>query len=649
MQYGVDYYPEHWDSKDYREHARLMKEAGFNVLRTAEFAWSKFEPVEGQYDFTWLDEAMDIWQEYGIKVVLGTPTAAPPKWLNDSRDILMRDRYGRKRDWGSRRECCANNDAYIEASRKIVEKMAEHYGKHPAVIGWQIDNEFGCHGSTRCYCDSCQKKFVGWLKNKYSSIEELNSKWGTAFWSLTYDSFDDVILPKYNSCEPENAHGWSHNPSLDLEYRRFASDSWVSYQKMQIDIIRNYSDKPINTNMMGHFADIDYYKMARDLDYVAWDNYPQDQWSVQEHEHVSMAHEIMRGVKNKNFVVTEEQSGPCGWDVMGPTPEPGQIRLWAWQAIAHGAEGILYFRFKALHYGMEQYWYGVLDHDGIPRRRYFEIQQTGKELAKLEKYIVGARNDYEVLMVRSYDNIWAHDIKRHAGTFNYHDVEYGYFKANNDLNIQTAVSKGDYTGYKIVYMPAYNLVDEKEIEKAKDFVQKGGTLVVTYRSGQRDEYNNIRLDTLPGAFRELAGIEVEEFDAVRKPTHIGGRISSSVKVWADIIKPVTAETISYYSDRYFKGSSAITVNNYGRGKVYYVGCDLEAEALSNLVKMISLDVEVDLCEETKGVEIVKRKGCEIILNHNDYDVITTHKGVSLLSGEIFDGRLPAFGVEIIEK
>ncbi|MCR4903056.1 MAG: beta-galactosidase [Butyrivibrio sp.] len=648
MQYGVDYYPEHWDKKDYEEHARLMKEAGFNVLRTAEFAWSKFEPRPGEYDFAWLDEAMEIWQKYGIKVVLGTPTAAPPKWLNDSKDILMRDRYGRKRAWGSRRECCANSPDYIEASKKIVEKMAQHYANNPAVIGWQIDNEFGCHNSTRCYCENCRQKFAKWLENKYSSIDELNQKWGTAFWSLTYDSFEDVILPAYNSCEPENAQSFSHNPSLDLEYRRFASDSWVDYQKIQIDIIRKYSDKPINTNMMGHFADIDYYNLAKDLDYITWDNYPQDQWNVQEHEHVSMAHEIMRGLKNQNFVVTEEQSGPCGWDVMGPTPEPGQIRLWAWQAIAHGGEGILYFRFKALHYGMEQYWYGVLDHDGIPGRRFYEIQKTGREFQKLEKYILGARNNYEVMMVRSYDNIWAHDIKKHAKGFNYHDIEYAFFKANNDLNIQIAVSKGNYEGYKIVYMPAYNIVDEKEMEKVTKFVEKGGVLVTSFRSGQRDEYNNIRLDTLPGAFKELAGIEIEEFDAVVKPTHICGKISSAVKVWADVIKPVTAESLCYYSDRYFKAKSAVTVNEYGKGRVYYIGCDLEQEALKNLVRMISQDAKVTISEEPEGIEIVYREGCEIILNHNDHDVITSHRGISLLDGEIFDGRLNPYGVEVLE-
>lgn len=222
-----------------------------------------------------------------------------------------------------------------------------------------------------------------------------------------------------NSCEPENAQSWSHNPSLDLEYRRFASDSWADYQKLQIEAVRKYTDKPVTHNLMGHCSDIDYYNLAKDLDFVSWDNYPDNQWGNSEYEYVSMAHENMRGVKDKNFIVAEQQSGPCGWDFMGASPEPGQLRLWTYQALAYGGEGIIYFRFKALHYGMEQYWYGVLDHDGVPRRRYYEIQKTGAELKRLEPYIVGTKNKYNALIVKSYDDVWAHEIKKHAKDFDY--------------------------------------------------------------------------------------------------------------------------------------------------------------------------------------------------------------------------------------
>ena len=221
MIFGVDYYPEHWEKAEWKQQADLMKEGGFNTVRMGEFAWKLFEPREGEFDFSFLDEAIGILAKRDIKVILGTPTAAPPKWLVNKYDVLLRDRYGRKRNWGSRREYCANSDVYQVLSKKIVRKMAEHYKDNKHVVGWQIDNEFGCHGTTRCYCETCRQKFGVWLKEKYGTIENLNKTWGTVFWGLDFDSFEDIILPGYNACEGETWANPAHNPSLDLEYRRF--------------------------------------------------------------------------------------------------------------------------------------------------------------------------------------------------------------------------------------------------------------------------------------------------------------------------------------------------------------------------------------------------------------------------------------------
>lgn len=648
MLYGACYYPEHWERSEWESHAKLMREANINTVRMADFAWKVMEPEEYKFDFSLFDDAIELLSKYGIKTILCTPTAGPPKWLANKYDILQRDRYGRPVGWGSRREGCANNGAYRLRSAKIADAMAKHYADNPNVIAWQIDNEFGCHASTLCYCESCRREFAKWLKNKYGTIENLNRKWGTVFWSLDFDSFEDIILPAYNSCEPENAQAWSHNPSLDLEFRRFSSDSWVNYQDMQIDIIKKYTDKPVTHNLMGHFGDLDYYDLSKKLDFVMWDNYPDNQWGASEYEYVDMAHEIMRGVKNKNFVIAEEQSGPAGWDHMGINPEPGQLRLWAYQAVAHGCEGIMYFRFKVLHYGMEQYWHGILDHDGVPRRRYYEIQKTGEEMQRLESYIKGQKNKYDALIVRTYDNIWAHNIKRHHRNFSYTNLLYDYYKANTDLNITTAVSKGNYNDYKVVYMPAYNIVDPEEMTRITEYVQNGGVLVTTYRSGQRNHENNIMTTTLPCAFRELAGIEVEEFDPLRKTTHIEGIIQSEANIWCDIIKPETAEVLCTYSDRWFKGRAAITVNSFGKGKVYYIGCDLTGEALKDLVKYISARAGITPVETESGVEIVKRDNCTILLNHNDTEKSVPVTGKSLMTGEIFSGTLPPYGVELIE-
>lgn len=649
MIFGVDYYPEHWDKGEWENQAKLMREGGFNTVRMGEFAWKLFEKSEGEFDFSFLDEAIDILAKYGIKTILGTPTAAPPKWLANKYDIVQRDKYGRKKEWGSRRECCGNNPYYKDKSRLIVTEMAKHFGGNENVIAWQIDNEFGCHGSTRCYCEHCRKSFGEWLSRKYTSIDELNEKWGNVFWSLDYESFDDVILPAYNSCEGTYGDLWSHNPALDLEFRRFSSDTWVLYQQMQIDIIRQYSDKPVTHNLMGHFSDIDAYDLSRGLDFVSWDNYPDNQWGTSEYEYVSMAHENMRGAKNKNFIVMEEQSGPAGWDILGSTPRPGQLRLWTYQAIAHGCEGMVYFRFRSALFGMEQYWYGVLDHDGVPHRRFYELQKTGRELKKLEKYIVGHETEYDALIVKSYDNSWSNTIKRHADKYNYESHLYAFYKANNNLNINTAVSMGNYAKYKVVYMAAFNVITDSEAEEIREYVQNGGTLVLTFRSGTRDEYNRVRPMALPGVFKEMAGIEAYEFDALRKSVNISGQINGTANIWCDIIEPDTAKTLAVYDGEYYKGKAAVTVNSFGKGKVYYVGCDLDDDAMSNLVRLISIDAGLDITDAPKGVEIVKRKGYKIVLNHNEAPVNTGIKGMSLITDSEFDGMLEGYGAEFIKE
>lgn len=647
MIFGADYYPEHWDRSEWEEHSRLMRECNINTVRMGEFAWKFFESEEGKFDFSLMDDAMEILKKEGISVIMGTPTAAPPKWLVNKYDILMRDKYGRKRGWGTRRECCSNNPQYIEKSKIIVEEMAKHFAKNPQVTAWQIDNEFGCHGSTLCYCEHCRRAFADWLQRRYGTIENLNEKWGTAFWSLGFDSFDDIILPAYNACEGDYGNLWSHNPSLDLEYRRFMSDSWVKYQKMQIDIIKKHTNAPVTHNLMGHFSEISAYDLSKDLDFVSWDNYPDNQWGTSEYEYVSMAHENMRGAKNKNFVVMEEQAGPAGWDILGSTPRPNQLRLWTYQAVAHGAEGMVYFRFRTAIFGMEQYWYGILDHDGIPRRRYYEIQRTGAELLRLEEYIKDAQNEYDALIVKSYDNAWSHAIKRHAAKYDYENHLYSFYKANADLNICAAVSRGSYDKYKVVYMPAYNVVEDSELDELERYVKNGGTLVLTFRSGTRNEYNNIRPTAVPSVFRELSGIEVTEFDALRREVIVEGKISGRASIWCDIIEPKTAEVVSRYGSEYYKGQAAITVNSYGKGKVYYVGCDLDEGAMQSLAELISKSAGIEPIPAPEGVEIVKRDRYTIVMNHNETAVKVQITGYDLINEAEFDGTLDGYGVVFI--
>ncbi len=647
MIFGVDYYPEHWDASEWEHQAELMEQGGFNTVRMGEFDWKLFEPQEGNYDFSLLDEAINVLEKKNIKVILGTPTAAPPKWLVNKYDVLLRDRYGRKREWGSRREYCANSPEYRMLSEKIVRKMAEHYKDNKNVIGWQIDNEFGCHGTTRCYCENCRKSFAKWLQKKYGTIENLNKTWGTIFWGLDFESFEDMILPGYNACEGAAWPNPAHNPSLELEYRRFASDSWVEYQNLQIGWLREYTDKMITHNMMGLFSEIDYYKLGEQLDMVAWDNYPRDQWGRPDEAVVSLANEIMYGVKQKNYMVMEQQAGPCGWDKMGCVPRPGQLRLWTYQAVAHGAEGIVYFRFHTALFGMEQYWHGVLDHDGVPRRRFYELQKTGQELKQLGSKAHGKKKQ-EVMLFRSYDDVWSHEIKPHCGNFSYEVIVHDYYQANMRLGITPAVSNRDLENYKVVYFPAYNVVSEVEAEAVKRYVENGGTAVFTFRSGLRDENNNVRPLKLPGIFAELAGIEVTEFDIAQRDVTVAGNINGTADLWCDVIEPNTAEVLSFYESEHYAGKAAITVNKYGKGMVYYVGCDLCAEGMQQLAAYIAKESGVSYQKLPGGVELVEKEEAVYVLNHTEYAVQTGFAGISLLTGEHFNGTLEGYGVEVLK-
>jgi len=652
MIFGVDYYPEHWDPGEWRAQAKQIKACNMNTVRLAEFAWGRLEKRENEFDFAWLDKIMEILAEEGIRVILGTPTAAPPKWLVNQYDIYLRDRYGRPRGYGSRRECCANHPDYIARSKIIVQMLAVRYGRNPNVLAWQIDNEFGCHDSTRCYCAHCQRAFAGWLEKKYGTVQELNKAYGTVFWSQEYSSFQDVILPAYTSCEGTYGESRAHNPSLEMDFYRFSSDTWVRFQQMQIDIIRKYSDKPVTHNLMGHFSDIDYYALGRPLDVAAWDNYIDNQWNHCTYENTSMAHELMRGIKNQNFWVMEQQAGPCGWDRFGAAPRPGQLRLWTYQALAHGCEGLLYFRFRSAPFGVEQYWLGLVDHDGVPRRRYREIQQTGAELQRLSALFENAESQTDVLLVKSYENVWSHKIKSHVEGFDYRDFLYTYYRANLHAGTNPACGSEERVSsqYKVVYMPACAIVSDAAKERLETYVENGGTLVLTCRSGIRDAHNNILTSTLPGPLRTLAGVTVQEFDSSPAAVGLSDGFGQSV-LWRDILETETAETVVTYAGEYYAGTPAITVNPYGKGRVWYIGCDLEEDAAEKIVARISREAGAVCVPHPEGTEIVRRsaggRSYWMLLNFSAEPKEMGMTGMSLLRGEAFDGRLEGYGVEIL--
>jgi beta-galactosidase len=628
FRFGVDYYPEHWPEERWEEDASLMAEANFNVVRLAEFAWSKMEPEEGKYDFEWLNRIISIMDSRGIHVVLGTPTASPPPWLmSKDKSLFLVEADGHRLTYGHRRGYCPNNPIYHEYSRKIVQQMAEHYKDNSTVIGWQIDNEFGA----RCYCDICKTSFQRWLNKLYKSLDALNERWGTVFWSQSYTDWDEIPVPVIT--------GKSPNPGLGLDFYRFMTDSYRAYQLMQISILREKCPEHFIThNLMGFKYDqLDYFEMTKDLDFVSWDNYWRTQWNMENKTDPSWAalgHDTIRGLRHKNFWVMEQQSGAGGWEFVSVAPKPGEIRLWAYQSIAHGADGILFFRWRTCRFGTEQYWHGVLDHHGEPGRRYYEIKKMGDEIKTIGDQIQGRIIKPEVAMVLSYDSRFAFQLQANNPRFDYpthfHDIYRAFFERNVQVDVVAPMS--DLNNYKIVIAPALHVLPEMVAENLMQYVREGGLLVVTPRSGVKDEFNAVVNQVLPGLLAELCGVEVEEY--LSMPIDMDGEIKFSTpgfasiaftaQVWCDVLKPNDAQVIARYQHDYLRGKPAITLNQYGKGKVVYIGTLGEPPFYNHIVTWllevagiepslsIPIGVEVSHCWQ-EGKRLL------FLLNHSDED------------------------------
>ena len=665
--YGADYYPEHWSMDRWAEDARLMREAGINTVRLAEFAWTQMEPRDGEYEFGWLDQAIEVLAAEGVKVVLCTPSATPPKWLFDQLDNpYLVDEFGRPRAYGSRRHVCASHEGMRGASRRMAREMARHYRDNPNVIGWQIDNEFGCHVTVRCYCERCRKKFIDWLELKYVSLEALNQAWGTVFWSETFTAWDQIVLPGYSALWYDDATR-GHSPGMLLDFYRFSSDNWVSFQDEQVREIRKVDARPITHNFMGSYAELNTFDLVKNLDFASWDNYPgpaneSGQWHV-----ASLAHDTVRGLKNKPFWVMEQQSGPCGKSAFGATPHPGHIRLWAWQAVAHGADAIMYFRWRACLYGAEQYWHGLLGHDGIPGRRYHEAAQTGQEMQKAAERIEGSDVVAQIGMIKDFDNDWSNTFHIHAQGLSNHLVLDQYYQAfmANHYTTDVVSIRGNLDKHNLLVMPMFNVVSNEQAAKVGAYVENGGTLVLTFRSGTRNVDNSMREEVMPGPFAPICGVAVRDFDALsaRKvgvASVSGAPVSfeGQAVLWADILSLESAETVAVYTEGWYKDKPAIAVNRYGKGKVYYVGCAMEPQDLAKFVAGVAAEAGVApaIGKADKDVEAVWREKngqrTLFLMNHNTENAAQaeiTGSMTDMLTGETFKGKvgLPPLGVRVL--
>ncbi|WP_244860646.1 beta-galactosidase [Thermobacillus xylanilyticus] len=569
MRMGMDYYPEHWDRSMWEQDAKLMRETGVSLIRVAEFAWSRLEPKEGHYDFGWLDDAIGTFHRHGIQVVIGTPTCTPPNWLvKKCPDVLPRDAQLHPHYPGIRGHRCYNSPSMRHYSARIVEKLALHYKDHPAVIGWQIDNEFSLH---ECNCDQCNEKFRSWLKARYSSVEAVNAAWGTVVWSGEYSDWSEITTPLGGT-------RWK-NPSFLLDYKRFETDSVVEFQQMQVDILKKHCPHHFVThNIWSYPMSLDYYKLCKNLDFVSLDYYPSTspEKDVTSGYSGALTLDLSRGIKRRNFWIMETLSGSPGcWMPVWRAPYPGFIRAVSWQSIARGADTIVHFRWRSAPSGAEQFWHGILDHSNVPGRRFEEYRGLCAEVRRLAPHLEGTQVKGEAVILHSHEQYNAFQAQYQSDGFNYFDNIKAVHRAFTKLGIMTDVlnEHEDLSGYKLIVVPSLFLLDPELAGKLEGYVRNGATLVILPRTGVKTRTNLCWIRPLPGPLAETAGVMVAEYDPIGKETNSirwNGK-TYSCNQWCDILTPQGAEPAAWYEKEFYAGQAAATVHALGSGKVWYIG------------------------------------------------------------------------------
>lgn len=658
LHFGVDYYPEHWERERWDTDAALMQKMGIQMVRMAEFSWHKLQPAEDIFDFGWLDEAIELLGKYGIYTIVGTPTAAPPAWMiHKHPDILPVDRQGRVRGFGGRHHDCQSNPVYREYIRKLVTQMAKHYGDNPYVIGWQPDNELGNSHQELCTCDHCRQRFQAWLRKKYGTTAALNQSWGTAFWSQEYNDFAEVPAPRLTVT--------GENPSAMLDWKRFCSDLIVDFTGEQTEIIRTYAKNQFIThNYMGFADKVNYYKLGELLDFVSHDQYPGGFYlpeTPHEKNHILAATlDVVRSYKNQPFWIMEQQSGITGWETMGRAPEPGQLSAWAMQSIAHGADAVVFFRWRTCAMGTEQYWHGILPHSGNPGRRYEELQEFIHEMQPLMDNLQNSMIKSEAGIVFSFEQEYAFQIQPHHRDLSYIGQVQKYYRALYEQNIPVdfVPADGDFQKYRLLIAPLQYLMSPELEDKYMEYVRQGGHLVLTMRTGVKD-MNNLCMTEfeLPGRLSQLAGVEVLDYDCLRddEVNVLFEGESLQAYIWSDLMRLLPGtKVLASYNSQFYAGEPCVTEHSYGKGICYYVGTQPGDVLMDKFMAQICRKAGVNsILPPVAEVECTIRENDKerflFVINHaretKNYQVL---QGWKLIKGRQV-GSLEAFETQILSK
>ena len=667
--YGGDYNPEQWPEEIWDEDVRLMNRAGVSLATVGVFSWARLEPRPGEYDFDWLDTVLDLLHAGGVRVDLATATASPPPWLAVKHpDTLPVTEDGIRLSFGSRQQYCPSSPIYREKSQELVRRIVERYADHPALELWHVNNEYGCHVS-HCYCDVSAEAFRRWLRARYGTVDELNRVWGTAFWSQRYDSFDEVMPPR--------AAPTFRNPTQLLDFDRFSSDELLECYRGELRIIRERSAVPVTTNFMGFFKPVDYWKWAAEVDIVSDDTYP-DPADPNSPAYAAMVRDLMRSLGGgAPWILMEQSPSAVNWRRQNAAKAPGQMRAWSYQAVARGADGVLFFQWRQSAAGSEKFHSGLVPHAGTDTRVWREVEQLGTELAALSlgtgsEAIAGSRVPADIAITLDWDSWWALEQPASPTDVSYLQTLFAWHRAITSLGLTVDFvrSDDDLSAYRVVVAPAHFAASDAQVENLASFAQTG-SLVVGFGTAITDENLHVRLGGYLGEpLRRALGVWIEEFAPPAAPdlTAQGVRDAPPIRllgeilgddplggIWSEYVRVTDAETVATFADGPLSGWPAVTRRacDGGSGSGWYIATLLDPSSLRSLVERIVADAGIDVPAPVATgtqVEVVRRGGVVFVINHGADDAEVVIDGTDLLTGANAMGlRLSSQGVAIIAQ
>ena len=648
VSFGGDYNPEQWPEQVWKQDYRLFDEARIDTVTLGVFDWALTQPGPDTYDFSLLDRVVERATAEGRRICLATGTGAHPAWLARAfPEVTRTDFEGRRHRFGQRHNSCPSSPVFRRLSTELARRVARRYADNHAVVAWHVGNEYG----GACYCDLCARGFRGWLVRKYATIEALNDAWATTFWAHTFTDWDHIEAP---SALTEHWRGTDHTAfqGITLDYLRFMSDAMLANFIDEKAAIRESSPTvPVTTNFMGMYRPLDYHRWAPHLDFASWDNYPPDDESA---ARMALTHDLIRGLKDgQPFWLMEQTPSFTASRDVNPLKRPGVMRLWSWQAVAHGADAVLFFQMRASRGACEKYHGAVIGHAGRADTRVFrEVAELGAELERFGDVTLGARTPARVALLFDWDSWWALEISDGPSRLvRYQQVVLAYhralWEAGTDVDVVPVTA--DLTRYDVVLAPALHMVKGDLAGRLGEMAMRGGSVVTTFLSGRVDEHDNAFLTDVPGPLAALMGVRVDEWDArgaeFVNPVRLGGGPEVAARLIFELVIPQGAEVVGSYQADFYAGTAAVTRHDFGAGQGWYVGAGLDQEGVSWVVRQVldrhglagphpdepSLETAVRVTPD--GTRLL------FLLNHDaaDVQVVAAVNGRELLTG----GRIEA--------